>query len=220
MQMSEASDQLLDLRMTKQHWSHNHPLVLAEMQKNGREQVDCLMCEEPVQGSSYYCCTDYIKCALLPQVSAGDFSKLQHSSHVHSLIFTPKKKSIVKLYPCAACKERTPGPIYSCADCEFYIHKKCAELPPKITHTSHRKHTLVLLTNATPHQEMCSCHLCKNNIKGFIYHCSLCEFDLKIKHIFSSQIEIGSHEHPFNLVSKPVSFICDACGTGGDCIPY
>ena len=67
---------------------------------------------------------------------------------------------------------------------------------------------------------MCSCHLCKNHIKGFIYHCSLCKFDLKIKHIFSSQIEIGSHDHPFNLVSKPMSFVCDARGIVGDCIPY
>ncbi|XWS59282.1 hypothetical protein CRYUN_Cryun08bG0108000 [Craigia yunnanensis] len=136
-----------------------------------------------------------------------------------TLSSSPQKRT-VKLYPCAACEETTPGPIYSGADCLFYINKKCAELPPKITHPSHRNHPLVLLINAPSHQEMCSCHLCKNHIKGFIYHCSLCEFGLKIKPIFSSQIETGSHEHPFNRVSKPMSFICDACVTGGDCIPY
>ncbi|XVF56000.1 hypothetical protein PTKIN_Ptkin06aG0081100 [Pterospermum kingtungense] len=283
--MSEASDQLIDLRTTMQNWSHDHPLV-SSTRNIANEKVDCSICEEPIEGGSiYYGCTesdckfylhricadlpltidhpfyhrhalnlqkkppnvlnyffcdvcwdqseifyncstcDYavdVKCALLPQFIAGDFSKIHHSSHAHPLIFTTKKKGIVKIHPCVACQESTPGPIYSCAniDCEFYIHKKCAELPPTVAHPSHRKHPLLLLTNAPPHQDMCSCHLCTNHINGFIYHCSLCQFDLQIKHIFSSGIEIGSHEHPFYRVSKPMSFICDACGTGEDCIPY
>ncbi|OMO68948.1 Zinc finger, PHD-type [Corchorus olitorius] len=162
-----------------------------------------------------------VKCAISPNLSAGDFFELEHSSHRHPLILVDQRKSNqVKRVPCAACEEPTSGPIYRCIECIFYLHKKCLELPSEITHPSHNKHPLTLLTNPPLHREGCSCYLCKNPCKGFIYHCSICEFGIKVKHILSSQSEKGTHQHPFILLSKPISFFCDACGTDGDCIPY
>ncbi|XP_022748139.1 uncharacterized protein LOC111297778 [Durio zibethinus] len=162
--MSEAGDQLLDLRTTKQNWSRDHPPVF--VQKNGSEQTSNVL--------YFY------------NLSLGTFPNFTSTSHAHPLIFTAKKK----------------------------------ELPPKITHPSHRKHPLVLLTNAPPIKRCVFPIYAKTVLRNLLIIVRFAILASRLKHIFSSQLEIGSHEHPFNRVSKPMSFIGDACGTGEDCIPY
>ncbi|GLT44703.1 hypothetical protein SLA2020_185880 [Shorea laevis] len=190
--------------MMLDHFSHPHPLVLVE-EEIGRITgiYYCLACRDLVEGS-YYDCSEsdfYLQksCAELPR-------EINHPFHLdHPLILYEKRPR----YPSVG-----PG---------FFLHQKCFELPIEINHPSHRKHSLTLLPNPPPHLEKCSCHLCTKAYKGFIYCCSLCEFGIMIKYTFSDHKVIKSlnHGHPFILVSKPFSFVCNACGTDGEyCFPY
>ncbi|TYJ41969.1 hypothetical protein E1A91_A03G056500v1 [Gossypium mustelinum] len=119
------------------------------------------------------------------------------------------------------------GPIYHFSDCSlsdefFNLHKQCAELPLEINHPyDRRKHPLTLLPKPPTHLHNCSCYLCKIQWEGFVYSCSFCKIELTLDDFFSPQtITNASHEHPWMLLSRQMSFICDFCGTTGDRTPY
>ncbi|GKV34571.1 hypothetical protein SLEP1_g42933 [Rubroshorea leprosula] len=272
--------------MKLNHFSHPHPLVLVEDQEIDWISIvyHCSACKEVVEGSSYTCsecefclhksCAELsreinhpfhpshrlilyeqsqypggfvcnscrkvkgneefvyhcsscqfdldIRCALLPKLITGDFPKLKHFSHEDSLFFLQNHYIEPQDQSCSACEEPISGPVYCCFDCLFFLHQKCFELPLEIKHPSHRKHSLALLPKPPNHPEKCSCHLCTKAYNGFIYYCSLCEFGIMIKYTFPDKvIKSLNHEHPFVLVSKPFSFICNACGIDGEyCFPY
>ncbi|GLT32912.1 hypothetical protein SLA2020_075420 [Shorea laevis] len=212
----------------------DHPLILYEKgcdQYPGFKFYRCNSCRKRYKSGEelfFYHCSSCgfdldVRCALLPNLITGDFPKRKHFSHQHSLFFIQNHYIEPQDQSCSACEESISGPVYCCFDCLFFLHQKCFELPPEIKHPSHRKHSLTLLPNHPSHPERCSCHLCTKAYKGFIYYCSLCEFGIMIKYIFSEHkvIKNKHHEHPFTQVPRPFSFICDACGTdGGYCIPY
>ncbi|GKV15155.1 hypothetical protein SLEP1_g25957 [Rubroshorea leprosula] len=220
-----------------------HPLVLYDKPQYDFPRVafECNSCgKEKGEGFVYHCSTCKfdldIHCALLPKFIVGDFPKLKHFSHQHSLLFIEKHYPEGADQSFFACEDLISGPIYCCFDCQVFLHKKCAELPGVINHPSHRKHSLTLgpspppsshskhslaLLANYPHEKGCSCHLCSKLQKGFVYYCSPCEFSISIKYIFSHLFEAKIHEHPFTLLSRPMSFICDACGICGEyCMPY
>nr|XP_027084552.1 uncharacterized protein LOC113706765 [Coffea arabica]XP_027084553.1 uncharacterized protein LOC113706766 [Coffea arabica] len=133
--------------------------------------------------------------------------QLNHLSHEeHPLILSElqKKKdngSIdQKLVVCYGCQEQTLDPAaYCCFACDFFLHKKCAELPQQITHPMHSQHHLVLLRNPTYSSRSRICSACgQDDWKFSNYHCSLCEFDL------------DCHEHPLRQ-QGPATFYCNAC---------
>ncbi|OMO68957.1 Zinc finger, PHD-type [Corchorus olitorius] len=212
-----------DLPLNINHPLHEHALNL-QVKSPYPTQPACDLCSEQ-EGFFYHCSPCQfdldVKCALTPEFISGDFTKLQHFSHPHPLILVPRHNNRHGRFICAVCNEPTSSPVYCCMDCRgIHLHKSCAELPPEITHPYHRKHPLVLMENPPVHKAGCSCYLCKNPYYGFIYHCSRCEFGIKIKHFLPDQPENEIHEHTFILVPKPISFFCDACGTDGDCISY
>ena len=62
----------------------------------------------------------------------------------------------------------------------------------------------------------------EENLEGFIYHCSHCNFGLESKCAslpLTVQAEIH-HEHPLTLLRRSLSFTCDACGKEGKGIFY
>ncbi|GKV34499.1 hypothetical protein SLEP1_g42870 [Rubroshorea leprosula] len=215
------------------HPSHlNHSLILYE-KRQLRPVDDSWFCDscrkryKPGEKLFVYRCSscDFdldIECALIPNLITRDLPKSQHFSHQHSLFFIKNHHIEPKDRSCYACEEQISGPFYGCFSCLFFLHEKCFELPPEIKHLSHHKHSLTLLANPPSHYEKCCCRLCSKPCKGFIYYCSPCEFGFKPKYAFSDDvIESKNHEHPFTLLSRPISFICDACGSDGDyCIPY
>ncbi|GLT96261.1 hypothetical protein SLE2022_138980 [Rubroshorea leprosula] len=215
------------------HPSHlDHPLILYHKQP-GYASLDswyCNSCRKMYKLGEqlfvYRCSScDFdldIRCALLPNLITRDLPKSQHFSHPHSLFFIQNHHIEPRDRSCSACEEQILGPFYGCFVCLFFLHQKCFELPPEIEHPSHSKHPLTLLANPLPHHEKCCCRLCSKPCKGFIYYCSPCEFGIKSKYAFSEDvIKSKTHEHPFTLLSRPMSFICDACGSDGEyCIPY
>ncbi|GLT96163.1 hypothetical protein SLE2022_138070 [Rubroshorea leprosula] len=206
----------------------NHPLILYEKSQYTYGFV-CDSCGEEKGANEFvYHCSSCsfdldINCVLPSYLITGDFPKLEHFSHQHSLFFIQNHHVERRDRSCSACEELILGPFYGCFVCFFFLHKKCFDLPLKVKHPSHRKHSLTLLPNPPPHPEKCSCHLCTKAYKGFIYYCSLCEFAIMIEYILSTKvIEVESHEHPFTLVSRPITFTCDACGIDREkySVPY
>ncbi|GLT47735.1 hypothetical protein SLA2020_214020 [Shorea laevis] len=188
----------------------SHPLILYEKSQY-LGPFWCDSCHKEKGKEFVYHCSSCnfdldIRCALIPNLITEDFPKPKHFSHQHSLFFLQNNYIEPQDQSCSACEEPIPGPVYCCFDCEFLLHQKCFELPIEINHPTHRKHSLTLLPNPPPHPEKCSCHLCTKAYNGFIYYCSLCDFGIMVKYIFSKVIEVESHEHPFTLVSRPITF--------------
>ncbi|TYI92083.1 hypothetical protein E1A91_D02G041900v1 [Gossypium mustelinum] len=181
--------------------------------------------------------------------------EIQHFSHHHPLVFIQDHSVASKAALCLGCDKPVEGWSYGCNQCEFYLHKGCAELmsvrvgqrgrPSNfnvsvihilcsynirplqlfalgINHPYDRKHPLTLLPQPLTHPQKCICYLCRIQWKGSVYSCSLCKFDLSLDDFLFSPptITVASHEHPWMLVSRKMSFVCDFCGTGGDHSPY
>ncbi|KAE8702985.1 Pentatricopeptide repeat superfamily protein [Hibiscus syriacus] len=198
-----------------------HPLTLLP-----KSTYRCNLCGWLCRDYAYHCATCefdlHIKCALLLSSTSANFPV---SFHPHPLFFIPNHDDEVR-YDCSGCRKPLSGPIYHCLDCSypshFNLHKECGELPLEINHSLDRKHPLTLLPKSPTHPDSCSCNLCEIPWNRFVYSCSLCNFDLSIDDVLQPPTIIThpSHEHPWTLMLRKMSFICDFCGTAGDHSPY
>lgn len=118
---------------------------------------------------------------------------------------------------CYGCQKQILEPeAYSCLPCEFFLHKRCAELPKQINHPMHPKHPLILHKESPYHAlGYCICDACYiDDWKFFTYHCSLCEFDLDVScAILDRGFQHESHEHPLISLPWPGTLFCNACRT-------
>ncbi|KAK8308216.1 hypothetical protein V6Z11_D02G040800 [Gossypium hirsutum] len=215
----------LELAPKIQHPFHpKHPLTLLPNSDRYMSGI-CDLCGKKFGGFVYNCsdCSFdlHINCALLQSSIAANFP---NSLHPHPLLFIQNHNNEIEPH-CSGCQKPISGPIYHCSDCTytiFNLHKECAELPLEINHPYDRKHPLTLLPQPPTHPQKCSCYLCRIQWKGFVYSCSLCNFDLSLDDFLFSPptITVASHEHPWMLISRKMSFVCDFCGTDGDHSPY
>ena len=119
---------------------------------------------------------------------------LLHFSHDHPLIFNKVSKGH---FWCDGCGEEIKGSRYSCSKCNFDLHKSCAELPLELQHPIHLEHPLILHKTPPYNGKTCTCKGCKSPCKWFVYHCSLCKFDLDVKCVsLPLTIKTEIHEHP------------------------
>ncbi|MFQ6658538.1 hypothetical protein Gotur_027761, partial [Gossypium turneri] len=105
--------------------------------------------------------------------------------------------------------------------CEFYLHKGCAELElaPKIQHPFHPKHPLTLLPKSPYSLGISLCDLCGKRLGGFVYNCFECEFDLHINcALLQSSIAANFpnflHPHPSHFIqnyNQEVEPDCPGC---------
>ncbi|KAK5826568.1 uncharacterized protein LOC108485837 [Gossypium arboreum] len=185
----------------------------------------CALCKEKRNMFFYECYSCYffldIKCAHLS--SSYKFSQLsKYDIHKHPLTFIESHMAIdvLKNFNCLWCHEPLTYDIYFCSDCPSFIaHKKCLnELPTKINHPSHHIHPLFLNYSYRNH----FCNLCQKEHSGHFYCCSLCHFNIKLECALLRSIieDKRSHQHPFSLLWRQGSFICDACDTEGNYISY
>ncbi|CDP14956.1 unnamed protein product [Coffea canephora] len=150
--------------------------------------------------------------------------QLEHFSHKkHPLILCELRKenddgSIdQKSAVCYGCQQQILDPAaYCCFRCDFFLHKRCAELPRQIRHPMHSQHDLVL-HGKSPYSSRisCVCNACgQRGWEFFTYHCSLCEFDLDVSCAILDQreIKLDCHDHPLIQRKRPATFYCNACG--------
>ncbi|XWS53840.1 hypothetical protein CRYUN_Cryun10bG0034800 [Craigia yunnanensis] len=97
----------------------------------------------------------------------------QHIEHEHPLVFNEELSNQREKAYCSRCLARISGPSFSCVECGFYLHKRCAEAPLEINHPFHRKHPLVLLPNPPEaYGYKYFCDFCSKYGNRFVYHCS------------------------------------------------
>ncbi|TYI35186.1 hypothetical protein ES332_A03G058700v1 [Gossypium tomentosum] len=208
--------------MELQHFSHHHPLLFIQHQSVTDEAAQCFGCEELIDGPSYGC-NDYGAVIFVG-------GRLLRDSFIIVILVNSICTSTVLCFNhpllqiflllcinihCSSFKTITTRSIAIAPD-------QCAELPLEINHPyDRRKHPLTLLPKPPTHLHNCSCYLCKIQWEGFVYSCSFCKIELTLDDFFSPQtITNASHEHPWMLLSRQMSFICDFCGTTGDRTPY
>ncbi|XP_027181722.1 uncharacterized protein LOC113780103 [Coffea eugenioides] len=146
--------------------------------------------------------------------------QLNHFSHEeHPLILCELQKenddgSIdQKSAVCYGCQEQILDPAaYCCFRCDFFLHKRCAELPRQITHPMHSQHHLVLLGKPPYSSNSYICDACGQDWKFFNYYCSSCDFGLDVSCAILDQreIKLDCHDHPLRQ-QRPATFYCNAC---------
>ncbi|OMO64210.1 DC1 domain-containing protein [Corchorus olitorius] len=205
-----------------EHFSHNHSLYLIDEEFDKVFVRPCAACEKELSGGTIYRCVDCGKFDLHKECAEPP-REINHPFHSHPLILLARSPSFeirngIRTSECRFCH----GLFAGCVDCDsFDLYKECAELPLEINHPYHRKHPLILLPNPPIHPEKCSCYWCKIQYKRFIYYCSSCNFGLNPENVsLPRMITVSSHEHPWILLSACISFICNFCGTDGECAPY
>lgn len=149
----------------------------------------------------------------------------KHFSHKHPLFFNQERPYEDEQISCSVCEDQVLGPNYSCRQCTFLLHTKCAELSGKIKHPFHRKHPLLLLEQSRRYAswQYSFCHFCGTCCPKFGYPCLDCEFDLHIKCASPPCIiKPQDHQHQFTRLMRLMSFTCNACGNKGegDQCPY
>ncbi|TYH51445.1 hypothetical protein ES332_D10G274900v1 [Gossypium tomentosum] len=223
------------------HFSHQHPLEFIEQHTLKSEKANCSGCGELVSGPSFSCteCGFYLdkKCfeassevnhpfhpnhslKLLANfhIKCALFSKTIAENKVGELEGVSQKDLLVSSENGSEELEETEGLVYSCSPCEFTLHIACVERPTRLDLPCHREHSLVLQLNL----KSLLCQIChETHDLSPAYYCSACKFGLHVQCVPPVPTIKGEiHEHPFTLFWRQVPFICDACGTSGDCISY
>ncbi|XP_057432587.1 uncharacterized protein LOC130725367 [Lotus japonicus] len=136
---------------------------------------------------------------------------IKHFSHIHPLQLKEDHQNDVEQVFCSGCEKPISGPVFCCNQCNYVLHKSCAELPNKKKHPFHPEHHLTLLSTP-PYEGICICDACRGIFNKFVYHCSLCKFDLDIACASQWNPDDG-HKHAFISLWNPTSpFVCYACG--------
>ncbi|XP_021750801.1 uncharacterized protein LOC110716478 [Chenopodium quinoa] len=154
----------------------------------------------------------------------------EHFTHPHPLTYT---ESEYKQYRCNSCTGYGKGKRYRCAQCNFDLHKVCAQSP--IVWLLHKMpseeierfgiHHDTIETFAHPQHSMTSeykqklfrCDHCKNVGDGLRYYCEAC--NVTLHQVCAEQpTRLISHLHPqheLELKLRPHFKYCELCGTKG-----
>ncbi|XP_052174106.1 uncharacterized protein LOC127789278 [Diospyros lotus] len=146
--------------------------------------------------------------------------EIQHFSHDHPLnlsMFPPDAAIDLRCY---ACRKSISSVSYGCNQCNYFLHRSCAELPPQIAHHFHPEHSLTLRPNPpmSAFGDMSKCDVCKQICNRFIYHCPHCAFFMDINcasmaTTIEQKLVHISHNHELIPIQKPALLVCDACGS-------
>ncbi|KAL4308974.1 hypothetical protein GQ457_01G034740 [Hibiscus cannabinus] len=140
---------------------------------------------------------------------AGEATVVQHCKHIHRLKLSDRVGAL-KNKCCDGCLLPISTSFYYCLQCDFFLHKVCAELP-KVKHVWHHSCPRPLLLTS---DEIFRCEKCDYVSKAFAYKCEECPTYICLRCVIalipSARTCLG-HEHPllfyFDRKGK-----CNACG--------
>ncbi|KHN07435.1 uncharacterized protein LOC114406784 [Glycine soja] len=138
--------------------------------------------------------------------------KMEHFSHIHPLLLKQEhSNNYNNQVLCSGCEELiSSGPVFCCVQCNYVLHKKCAQIARHVKHPFHPQHPLVLLST-TPYEGPYVCDSCRGLFSNFVYHCYQCNYDLDVSCASQFNPDDG-HKHEFLSLTNPQSFVCYACG--------
>jgi hypothetical protein len=139
--------------------------------------------------------------------------EINHFSHQHDLKLTDELLNNEK---CDGCMHPIfPYPFYSCAQCRYFLHKSCVQLPRKKRHPLH-PHLITLFAKAPYDSSSYECDICDRRCNGFTYHCKECTFDADVHcSLILDIFTHDGHEHPLILSWTPGSENCSCCDNSG-----
>ncbi|XP_024924273.3 uncharacterized protein LOC112489657 [Ziziphus jujuba] len=111
-------------------------------------------------------------------------------------------EAMIKCYLCELSLSSSTSQAYSCKICKYFFHKSCLELPSKLRHPFHLKHSLILKVVGA-NADNTRCHLCDKTCVNFIFACPLCHFYVCVRCLSSRPtIMYQGHNHLLYLVDK------------------
>ncbi|MBA0785511.1 hypothetical protein Gotri_027758 [Gossypium trilobum] len=140
---------------------------------------------------------------------------IQHPFHKeHSLVLVAKQSNEgLKTY-CNGCGELLSTPCYTCIDCNYHLHKQCAEAPLSLpNHPLHPQHSRygLFLRQRPDHSGVYGCALCKEKRNIFFYEYRRCSFSLDIKYAhlsssykFNQHPKHDIHRHLLTFIKSPM----------------
>ncbi|WZY74324.1 hypothetical protein YC2023_006564 [Brassica napus] len=141
---------------------------------------------------------------IVPFKVVGD-NLIRHFMHEKHILLLLKDYDMVgddyERVRCEACVSQIGfGLVYSCQECRFFLHEKCAHLPMKKNLVFNPTPYMLEYQGKAVYLENSPCDACRRFQDGYVLNCSDCDFDLclycatlpeKIWHI--------SDEHPLTL---------------------
>jgi hypothetical protein len=140
-----------------------------------------------------------------------ELEELQHFDHEHKLIISRNEVEVHDHKLCEGCVQSISVPFYSCEECDYFLHSKCARLPLKKRHPSH-PHLLTLSARGKLIGGVNFCDACKHIGHGYIYKCHECDhcsLDIRCYSIPKTFKHEG-HQHPLFYALK-LAEKCNAC---------
>ncbi|XP_038991828.1 uncharacterized protein LOC120115133 isoform X1 [Hibiscus syriacus] len=145
---------------------------------------------------------------VLERNDAGEATEIQHFKHMHNLLLSSFVGGCEN--SCDGCMLSISDPFYSCSQCQFFLHKTCAELPKKKQFWFHKcPQDLVLISD--------KCYLCQKCFhvsNAFAYECDGCKRKTCLRCVIAltpSARTCPHHEHPL-LYYQDYEARCNACG--------
>ncbi|XP_057438758.1 uncharacterized protein LOC130730704 isoform X2 [Lotus japonicus] len=163
------------------HFSHPHPLEHTTAPSTTSNPTTCSGCKLRVttNDNDYYRCSKTKTCNFsLHSVCYNMPFITNHPSHpTHDLLLFLAPPSLPSLNTCFACKNHATGLTYHCAECTIFFHPLCLLLPLSLA-IKHHPHK-IKLEFLPPYDFYCDfCN--KPSFSGWLYRCSMCEFDIHI----------------------------------------
>lgn len=190
-----------------QHFSHDHPLELTNIEEVGHE---CFGCKSAATGWMYRCnkCNFdlHMSCSAIPL-------QIKHPVDSHPLVLLAQPIYQSGHFMCNACGINSKGFPFHCTFCKTDLHPSCANLPLQFYHPYHC-HALALSFTPPYPQKVFSCDVCNKPGKdSWHYHCSQCLFDVHVTCInLTSQTNINPvlpqpimATRPLNVANSPIN---------------
>ncbi|XP_016729423.1 uncharacterized protein [Gossypium hirsutum] len=147
---------------------------------------------------------------VLERNDAGEATIIEHFKHNHYLTLSDKIREYGNKC-CDGCMLLISDSFYYCSECEFFLHKACAELPKM--KKSIWTHFCQLATLFLTSDNIFRCEICDFLSNGFAYKCNECgrHTCLRCQAIPPDALSCPGHEHPllyyYDFVGR-----CSACG--------
>ncbi|CAK9143412.1 unnamed protein product [Ilex paraguariensis] len=144
--------------------------------------------------------------------------ELKNPIHEHPLILKEVHNEEGKKVICYGCREPILDTTYSCKECEnYFLHRRCAELPAENKDPRHPGHSLNLLKRSTSkNHSTYMCDVCRGTQAQFTYYCSHCHFNICVLCFLEEpMITLPCHGHQLTLLRRSANFNCNACKLSG-----
>jgi len=220
------------------HWL-NLVYSLGQVMKEHDDCVLCNLCGKKLnlKYAAYYCqqCdfVAHLECARQNWIGPSDtvdssidliedrdfeegeeLEAIKHFSHNHYLFITRNEiEGHHHKLICEGCKQSISVPFYSCEQCDYFLHSKCARFPLKKRHPNHL-HPLTLSAKGRENDinDLVYCNACGCFSHGFAYTCVQdCPYSLDIRCCsIPKTIKHEVHQHSlFHAISSAEK--CSAC---------